>query len=129
MKNTEKFINFELSSENLMTIFNRCYSKISTEETITIDGVFHSYIFEKEKINSERKYIEMLLSKVSQTLNVGCPFLKLNTTYTGSIWTNNTEEIEKLLVLGIAINKIRFLKPRDRWKSFPNGIPFIIMVN
>ena len=56
----------------------------------------------------------------------GMTFLNACVDVNGIQWGEH-RSVEQLVVLGLAINKVRYCFPREFWDSMPGGMPYIVV--
>lgn len=59
----------------------------------------------------------------------GCSFLNMSFDNEGNQWTNSNKDIEKLVQLGLAINKVKLSLPREMWVMLPSAMPYYMVVD
>lgn len=124
---------YKLSSENVENVFADCLGETAGgENTITCEGVAHSFLFMKDKLkdNAEKIY-EMLLQLPEQfqkDSGGGYSFLCACNDKDGNQWTGLHLNMEKLFALGIGIEKVKCLLPREMWSVLPGGVPYYVVL-
>lgn len=43
----------------------------------------------------------------------------------GSAWTDDKNDVERLIALGMAAGLVTFCAPRDKWAKLPGGLPYV----
>ena len=98
-------------------------------QTILVEGIAHSFVFDANLLASEKNHIEELLASLPTNFNQGRPFLEMYCTRTGRAWTNSPTTLEKLLALGMAIGKVSYTHPKNIWWALSGGMPYITINN
>jgi hypothetical protein len=121
-----------LTSENVNNIFTDClYNGGSDigENEIMGNGVMQDFIFNRQKINRHTediaKMIDQLPDNFKKSVGGGWSFLNMALDKDGNQWCDLHQTMERLLSLGIAINKMGFAAPRYMWKVLPGGMPYV----
>ncbi|HEX6258659.1 MAG TPA: hypothetical protein VFZ48_04220 [Candidatus Saccharimonadales bacterium] len=58
----------------------------------------------------------------------GASFLGLGEDVRGRVWTSSDAVKEQLVLLGIAIGKMRFLLEQEDWAHLPGGVPHVVVL-
>lgn len=99
-------------------------------EPIKVEGIISNYGFHPERISQSKKTIVDMLSNFSDDFYTdgggGMSFLNFCMTKDDHQWAEH-RTMEMLVVLGIAIDKVKYALPRDMWGVFPGGMPYIII--
>lgn len=124
--------NVRLTAENVNTILNKCLytsSSSSSHKPLIIEGYKNDFSFDTVALNQERENIEALLSQLPSNFKEGWSFWEMFRTNDGRNWTTSLKSMEALMVLGIAIEKIRYVLPKEAWWSLPGGAPYVVVNN
>jgi len=125
----------ELTSENVNQVFTNCLFLEDEEKNnfvmakgITIDVGFHPKRLDEHK----DKIIEML-DQLPNNFKMegggGSSFLNACLDKNGNQWTDLHKTVEKLLLLGLGIDKIFYCLPKEMWQFFPGGMPYFFIKN
>jgi hypothetical protein len=57
----------------------------------------------------------------------GASFMNACMTVEGELWGQH-QNIDELLCLGLAINKVKFFIPKEMWSALPGGMPFFVVI-
>ncbi len=123
-----------LTPTNVENIFTKCLAYTADNpESIIIEGVAHTFAFDKTKTEENKDVIIELLMQLPENFrekpNGGWSFLMACNDINGNLWTGSHFCMEKLLSLGMAIDKVYCLTPREMWCIMPNGMPYYAIKN
>jgi len=103
----------------------------TSEDTIVVEGVVHKYAIDLSKLEKYADRVVELLGylpiQFHKSGGGGWSFLQMCDDRNGVQWTGFHKRMEQLLVLGIALEKARIQIPRDMWKVFPGGVPYLVV--
>lgn len=125
----------ELSANRVDEIFGKCLHEggENPETQLKIRGVLHSADFDKRKLDEYRTEITELLLELPddfmQSGGGGMSFLNACSDRHGRQWTDLHLTMEKLFMLGMAIEKVRLLSPREMWSALPSGMPYYVVLD
>lgn len=121
----------ELTAENVESVFNECFSE-NKENAVKCDAVVHSFSFAKDKLNENASKIYDMLcclpKEFMQNTGGGYSFLMACNDKDGRQWTGMHLTMEKLFALGIGIEKVKCLLPRELWQMMPGGMPYFMVL-
>ena len=124
----------KLKAENVMAVFGRCFYEEDELEDgrppadcVNVHGIMNYYGFNPHRLKEEEENIKGMLSELPAEFKNGWTFLNLCNDKNGRQWTGSHIVMEALMVLGIAIGKIEYLMPRERWRILPGGVPYVIL--
>lgn len=116
-----------LTHQNVESVFKDCLA--DTDEYVK--GVCIKVAFNREKIVEHEKDIMQMLMQLPKQFHkpggCGWSFLNMCIDKDGNQWTDYHQTQDKLVCLGRAIGAVEFLMPRDLWKVFPGGMPYIVI--
>ena len=117
-----------LTIENVEKVFFNCLFKDGEDTTnhIRVDGVVRKIGFHPERIKEYEEEIQNLLSQLPNQFSEGggWSFLKMPFNMDNEMW-GDQPHAEMLMGLGMAINKVRYLLPRELWIGLPGGVPYV----
>ena len=123
----------ELTSENVHNVFLDCLYKDNEKTTNHVKAlainIFIGFNPDKLKLNTDN-IISMLSELPIQFMKSGgggWSFLNMCSDKHDNLWSGEHTQVDELVALGLAINKINYLMPREMWSSFPGGIPYLII--
>ena len=101
------------------------------EDTIIVEGIVRKYGFSPKKIKKyEARIIEMLKElplNFRKNVGGGWSFLNSCNTKDDEQWTGLHLRMEQLMMLGMAIGKVKFTLPREMWQILPGGMPYFVI--
>lgn len=102
----------------------------ATEPRVEVQGVVLHIGFHPARLDSHRAEIrEQLLGLPQQFMQsggMGWSFLNACMTADGEQWANH-QTIDELICLGMAIELVEFLTPREMWSALPGGVPYFVV--
>ena len=123
-----------LTDQNVRRILAKCIQPVQTTQPalpssaiIEVEGIYDNFTFCKEVLDSERQHIEDMLKSLPKGFKQGWSFGEMYHTKTGRQWTANIKTMEALMVLGVAIGKLKYPVPKSLWWSLPGGMPYVIL--
>ena len=125
----------ELDPEQVNKIFVDCLFREDedTSEHIKAEGITMTVGFHPERMENHRAEIEAMLDELPEEFKEssggGWSFLNANKDKHGNQWTGLHQRMEQLFQLGIGINKVESLLPREVWGSLPGGMPYYLITD
>jgi hypothetical protein len=122
-----------LTAENVEKIARHCFFKKEEkiENPVFGDGIAGRSWFHPERLEESREMIEKMLSELPDSFKKsgggGMSFLMMCQDKNDRQWADLHWTMDALVMLGNAIEKVRFIMPREMWKSFPGGMPYVII--
>lgn len=119
-----------LTTENVTDIFNRCLYVANSHgksSPLNVEGFENNFTFDTEALQEQKHNIEALLDQLPASFKNGWSFWEMYRTDDGHNWTTSLQSMEALMALGIAIQKIRYVLPKESWWSLPGGAPYVIL--
>ena len=120
-----------LTAENVEKIFGECFSE-NKENVVKCDVVVHSFSFCNDKLLENKQNIIDMLSclpkEFMQNTGGGYSFLMACNDKGGNQWTGLHLTMEKLFALGIGIEMVKCLLPRELWQMMPGGMPYFMVL-
>lgn len=93
---------------------------------IIVEGITAGFGFYPARIEEYKDEIIEMLSQLHPTFYKGWSFLNLCVDKDGVLWGEHPS-CERLMVLGMAIDKVGYCMPRDMWDALPAKMPYIIL--
>ena len=124
-------LNLELTSENVHELFMECLfvEGEKTDNAVIVQGLVHHIGFNPDRLKNNSEKIESLLKQLPDSFQQGkgdgMSFLNMCETKTGNQWCDLHSIMDELVCLGLAINKMFFLMPREMWNILPGGMPYV----
>lgn len=129
----------KLTAENVEKVFMDCLFKPDeldsegklSSDPITAEGVMARYAFQKDRLESHRYEIISALGQLpppfKESDGGGWSFLDACMDSDEGQWGEHIH-IEHLMVLGLAIGKVRMTAPCMVWNSLPGGMPYFTVL-
>ena len=124
----------KLTSENVEKIFFDCLFKDgeNTDKATQVEGITNNFGFNPESLRSHANDILSMLHELPDTFmqdkGGGWTFLNACNDSKGEQWTGMHQIMEQLFVLGLAIEKVKCLLPRNIWPALPGGMPYYVVL-
>ena len=129
----------ELSfSKKVEKIFFDCFfrqeeitrNEYPPEGAILVESVMHKFGFHPGRVAQHKEEIRSLLNEMPDQFHKGkgdgWSFLNMCNLKNGEQWGEHIN-MEQLVGLGMAVNMVKFLMPRDLWAALPGGMPYLII--
>lgn len=123
-----------LTANAVQEVFKDCLFKDGedTSKAVLVEGVAHKFGFHPERLANNQAKIASLLAELPDTFKAsgggGWSFLNGCMTKTGEQWGEQMN-VEQLMVLGLATNKVKLCLPRGLWDALPGGVPYFAIVD
>lgn len=102
---------------------------------VVVEGIMTNCGFHPGRLESHREEIRELLSQLPRQFHTemaeqggGWSFLNACMTEAGELWTGDHLTMEKLFLLGTALEMVVCLLPREMWPALPGGMPYYGLV-
>ena len=124
----------ELTSDNvhrifLSSLFTGNPSQEDLKRTKYVDSVMLKIGFDSAKLKENEsdiiELLEQLPKEFKQSEGGGYSFLFGCMTQNNHQWGEQIR-VDELVSLGLGIEKIEFLFPRDMWSILPGGVPYFV---
>lgn len=93
----------------------------AVKDTVEVQGVMATYIFNKERVRSHKDEVLNMLLELPVQFAAGESFLNACQDQHGNQWGEH-RDVEALMVLGIANQLVKVLIPREEWHKW-GGVP------
>ena len=101
------------------------------EDMIVVQGIANDWGLHKGRLETHKSeivsYLEQLPQMFMKDSGGGWSFSNACNTNEGEQWTGLQRIMEALFVLGIAIGKVSYAVPREKWNMFPGGVPYLVV--
>lgn len=128
-----ELIDMPLTAENVEKMHNLCIGRAENKDTFFVEGIKNTYWYNKKKIEQRTEDIEQMLSQLPKnfrkSVGGGWSFLNMCMREDDVQWTGLHTTVEKLLCLGIACGKVKFLLPKNMWSILPGGMPYVVIIS
>ena len=119
----------ELTENNVETIFEQC--SVRGMSDVNVDGILHSFVFSKEILEEKSEDIFSMLKFLPEEFlrssDGGWSFLNACDDKNGNQWTGLHLTMEKLFALGMAIDRVKILLPKEFWPALLGGMPYLVI--
>lgn len=121
-----------LNSENVRNLIMYCLFREgeSTDNAIIVNGIMKNMGFHPERIKEQEDAIMELLLELPEAFmeskGGGWSFLNACMNKDGGQWGEHSS-MEDLFLLGMAIEKVSYLMPKELWSALPGGMPYLIV--
>ncbi len=128
----------ELNASNVEEVLVKCLftDDEDTSNPVIARGIVQTYGFHPGRLEEEKQGIIEMLSQLPDQFMMDVPgggggwsFLQACQNKDGNQWADLHATMEKLVVLGIAVRRVKFLMPREMWAMFPGGMPYFAVFN
>lgn len=123
----------ELTATKVHDIFLDCLFKEDEDKTdyIPCKGITINVGLHPQRVESHKDEIYTLLQELPENFQKehggGWSFLEASVDKNGNQWGEH-KNIEELMLLGMAIQKVEYLLPRELWMILPGGLPYIVVL-
>lgn len=129
MSEDEKKLSAHLVHEMFLDCLHRDGEPVT--RPVIAKGIMHNFGFHPERLAGHADAIRSMLRQLPLPFHPeaeggggGWSFLQMCEDRNGELWAQHPT-MEELMCLGIALNMVRYLLPRDVWGSLPGGVPYI----
>ena len=125
----------KLTSENVNSVFMDCLYKEGedTTEHIKAEGIMITVGFHPERLENHKDDIQAMLyclpDDFQEDKGSGQSFLNACKDKDSKQWTGLHKRMEELFQLGIAAGLAKWKMPREMWRFFPGGMPYVVILN
>jgi hypothetical protein len=124
-----------INANRINEIFHNCLFKeeeiingIPVIEPIEVNGITNNYGLHPKRIKESEDEIINFINELPETFKEGRSFLNLCQTKDGEQWTGLHSVCEQLIMLGMAIGKMKYCFPKEMWFVLPGGVPYIQII-
>jgi hypothetical protein len=120
-----------IDSNKVEELFLNCLFKedenVEDYDPIIVEGIMATFGLHPDRVRAASDEIKSWLQELPEEFQKGWSFLNLCVTKDGQQWTGLHMICEQLMVLGMAIGKIKYCVPREMWSVLPGGMPYIFV--
>ncbi|MEK7648239.1 MAG: hypothetical protein AAB384_04390 [Patescibacteria group bacterium] len=119
-----------LDPERVDAIFTECLIRADEDSSscVTIDGIDVRVVFHPERLQEHKDEIVAMLDELPEEFKrSGGSFLNACNDRHNNQWTSLHRQMEALFLLGIGINRVQYLLPREEWQFLLGGMPFLVI--
>ena len=122
----------KLTSDNVQAVFVACLSpEYMPTLDVKVEGIINTFCFTKDTLEGHRDDIGDMLDQLPEQFHQGqgdgWTFLNACVDRDGNLWTGLNLQMEKLFCLGMGIDRVKILLPRDFWCALPGGMPYVMV--
>jgi hypothetical protein len=120
----------ELNAENVNNVFMDCLFRDNEDTTnhIKSNGIRNNVGFHSERLKQHEQDIKSMLDclplEFHKDTGGGTTFLNACMDKNGKHWGEHIN-MEKLFLLGNALNLSKWLMPKEMWSVLPGGMPYV----
>jgi hypothetical protein len=100
------------------------------KDAVIVEGIMGKFGFHPERLESHREDVRGFLNEMPAMFHKdtggGWTFLNLCNDKNNEQWTGFHRTMEQLVVLGLGLKMASYCMPRDMWKMFPGGMPYVM---
>lgn len=114
------------NAQKVSTLLKACLFNPDTDVTIgvvPVEGITREFIFDVGRLEENRAAILEQIDALPWEFANGWSFLNACINKNGDQWGEHYN-VEELMVLGIAIDKIEICLPKQFWAILPGGVPY-----
>ena len=117
---------YDLTNEAFMD----CLFKEGEDKTnyVKVEGIISTFGLHPQRLEDKRELVTALIGELPAEFKEGWSFLKICNTRNGEQWTGEHLTCEKLVVMAIGLGLMQYCMPRELWKFFPGGVPYIVIL-
>lgn len=121
----------KLSSSAVNDLFWNCLAGSEEDSDVKlVGGIVRTFMFDPAKLIENKESIVSFLmelpEKFQEEKGGGWSFLEACMDKEGNHWAEHPT-IERLMGLGIAIDKVEYVLPREMWSVLPGGMPYFVI--
>ena len=115
-----------LTAQNVEYIFKKCLCESGTlVKGIIVEAKLNVSGYEDDIMS----FLLQLHENFYQSKGGGWSFHSANLTKDGIEWTGLQALTEKLIILGIAIGKVKYLPSKNLWQNLPGEMPYLVILD
>lgn len=111
---------------------SECDGETTPRGAIIVEGIVRNFGLHPERLQKHKAEVQEMLSQLPDEFNEkpsgGWSFLMACNTKDGTQWGEH-RHMEALFVLAIGLGLAKWLAPRDMWKLFPGGVPYVTITH
>lgn len=124
----------ELTAENVHKVMLDCLFKEGEDSSTHVEaqGVMEKkWWFHPGRLETNKQHIIDMLNELPNQFRAdgggGWSFLNACTDKNEHQWADTHFTMDELVILGVAIGKVKFLLPREDWEVFPGKMPYFVI--
>ena len=103
-----------------------------TSTAVVVEGILNKFGFHPVRLEKHREDVTELLSQLPAEFfpgtGSGMSFLNACNNRDGDLWTGEHRIMDMLFSLGLALELVVCLLPREVWEALPGGMPYYMVV-
>lgn len=125
----------KLTAENVNRLFRSLFFKDEEDKSnpVLVEGIVHNVGFHPDRVKAATEEIQGMLNELPdpffESKGGGWSFLNACNDKNDRLWTGEHRTMEQLVVMGIAIGKVKFLMERNMWPVFSGGMPYFVILD
>ena len=124
----------KLTAKNVEKVFLDClYSDEEAQklgeppdDAVVVEGILARFGFKPDSLDKHSDTIVNFLHQLPDKFQIGWSFLNACMDKDDNQWGEH-RNVEQLVVLGLAIDKVQYCAPREIWKVMPGGLPYFMV--
>jgi hypothetical protein len=121
----------KINSHRVHELFLLLCEPSSVENTKVVKGIRGTWYLDRPTLEANRAEITEMLSQLPDQFKIssggGWTFLNACNDREGNQWTGDHYRMEELLVMGMGLDLVGYLLPRDFWVVLPGGMPYLVV--
>lgn len=119
-----------IDAKRVDEIFYDCFLPVNDkseakENSTFVEGITIDVFFDNEKLDKNKNELNNIINNLNPTFKNGWTFLNLCLDKENNQWTGLHEEMQKLMLLGMAIGRMGYCCGRDLWNILPGNVPYV----
>jgi hypothetical protein len=120
----------KINSHRVHELFLSCQSR-DVANAASIEGIRGTWYLDMPTLEANRAEITEMLMELPDQFKTsgGCGWTFLNACddRCGNQWTGDHARMEELFVMGMGLDLVEYLMPRDLWVVLPGGMPYMVV--
>lgn len=122
----------KLTSSAVDILFRGClvYNREDGRDSKLVEGIRTVFLFDPGKLSEKKEEIVAFLMELPESFREekggGWSFIQACMDKDGNHWGEHTH-IEQLMTLGMGIDKVEYLLPREMWHALPGCMPYFVI--
>ena len=121
-----------LNKDRVSEVFFAClFEDGEPADLIRVEGIQTTIGFSSIQLEAHKDEIEELIGELPTDFHEsgpgGASFLAMLNDKHGRQWTGLHADMEQLLLLGLGIERIELLTPREVWRLLPGDMPYYVI--
>lgn len=119
-----------IDEKRVEEIFNQCLFKDHEDisQQLMVNGVLHNATLNHERLQEARDEVKAILLQLPdpfmKSIGKGWSFLNMCIDKENNQWTDFHLRMEQLVMLGIGLDLVECLLPREMWEALPGCMPY-----